>query len=163
MKNFNIILALVVFMLYCSGCCKYREGLPFYIQNDSDQEIIATWNLYLPIPRENGCIKPPTQYEYEVLISSLMIRPYSKRNFESNRVREYMLTNPNDSLFVAIFNRIDVDTMSCEEFVQLFPLKKRMGSHVRGYGSLRLDIGLYAGLTMNLPQNMIWSVRKKNH
>lgn len=124
MKNFNIILALVVFMLYCSGCCKYREGLPFYIQNDSDQEIIATWNLYLPIPRENGCIKPPTQYEYEVLISSLMIRPYSKRNFESNRVREYMLTNPNDSLFVAIFNRIDVDTMSCKEFERIFPIKK---------------------------------------
>ena len=118
MKNFNIILALVVFMLYCSGCCKYREGLPFYIQNDSDQEIIVTKNLNQPIPREDGCLK----HSIKFLTYYSMIRPYSKRNFEG--LRESFLEKSADTLHIGVFYLVDIDTMSCEEFEQLFPIKK---------------------------------------
>ena len=33
-------------------------------------------------------------------------------------------TNPNFMWSLGVFNRIDIDTMSCEEFEQKFPLKK---------------------------------------
>ena len=35
-----------------------------------------------------------------------------------------MISHPKDTMYLGVFNRIDIDTMSCEEFEKTFPLKK---------------------------------------
>lgn len=37
---------------------------------------------------------------------------------------ESLISRPNDTLYIGVFCRKDIDTMSCEEFKQKFPLKK---------------------------------------
>lgn len=120
MKN---ILMLFITVLFCNGSCESKEGQSFVIQNNSEKEIIIVWSFYLPIPNDSMCIKPKTNIEYEELIHSSMVEPHSSRDFERNRVGEEMISHPDDTLYIGVFNLIDIDTMSCEEFELEFPIK----------------------------------------
>jgi hypothetical protein len=123
MKKCKFILLLFVFVLFYNGSCKYKEGQHFIIQNNSEQEIIII-NADFPIPRESICLKSGAKFEYEDLIRDRMIKPNSSKNFERVRWGEFMLSRPNDTLYIGVFYRTDIDKMSCEEFEQAFPLKK---------------------------------------
>jgi len=122
MKKYRFILFALIFTLFCGGSCKYEEGQRFIIQNNSEQEVMIVNAWYSSITP--GCIKPTTKVEYEDFIHSRMIKPRSEKNFERNKFAEYMMEHPNTILYFGVFYRIDMDTMSCEEFKQKFPLKK---------------------------------------
>ena len=61
--------------------------------------------------------------EYSDFIYHYMIKPNSYKNLERAGTGELVLKYPNDTLSIGVFNRIDIDTMSCEEFEEKFPLK----------------------------------------
>ena len=117
------ILLASVFVLLCSSC-RYIENHRFIIQNNSDKEIIIIWARF-SIAETPMCIKPQANSPaYRQFIRDSMIRPHSNKNFERNGFAERMMRNPNEVLYVGIFYRVDVDTMSCDEFYEKFPIRK---------------------------------------
>jgi hypothetical protein len=59
-----------------------------------------------------------TKQEYENFIHYKAIKPHSSKDIIGLRYLDSQ-----DTVFIHIFNRIDMDTMSCEEFKQKHPLK----------------------------------------
>jgi hypothetical protein len=119
MKRYNFILLSFVFTLFCSGSCEDKEGQRFTIQNNSEQEIYVIYSNRRLYPM---CyIGNLTKREYENLMYYRAINPHSNKNFTA--LRDLMLEYPQDTAFIHIFNRVDMD-MSCKEFEQKYPLKK---------------------------------------
>lgn len=124
MKKYKYILLIFVSALFCNGSCENQEGQRFIIQNNSEQEIIII-NSYRSVVQDTSCfIQNMTKREYQDFIYYRMIKPHSYKNFERNRLGELMISRPNDTLYIGIFYRADIDAMSCEEFKQEFPIKK---------------------------------------
>ena len=53
-----------------------------------------------------------------------MVEPNSRKNFERIGLGEWLVNPSNDTLYVGVFNFIDIDTMTCEEFESDFPIKQ---------------------------------------
>ena len=124
MKTYKFIFLALSFFLFCSSSCETPKAQHFItIQNNSDKEIIIV-NSWFPIPRKSSCLKSGAQFEYEELIRDGMIKPHSNKTFERDGWGEYMISHPNDTLYIGVFYRTDIDRMSCEEFEKTFPLKK---------------------------------------
>ena len=123
MNKYTFMIPLLIFALFYNGSCeRQEEGQPFIIQNDSDKEIIADFSRYVTISQDTVCIKPVTKSEYDDFIRSNMIKSHSNKNFE--RFSNFILKNPQDTLYIGVFYRVDMDTMPCDEFKQKYPLKK---------------------------------------
>ena len=126
MKNSNFILLLFVFILFCSGSCESPQSQYFItIQNDSDKEILFQGALYFSVAQDTTCfINSMTKMEYQNFIHYRLIKPHESRKIEIDYIVKELKNNPNMIWSLGIFNRIDVDTLSCEEFKHKFPLKK---------------------------------------
>ena len=125
MKKYNFILLVLIFVFFCSGSCKEKvDKYTIIIRNNSNKEIIFLWSLHSSVAQKPTCLTGGTKREYENLIESFMIRPYSNKKEGIDLFVESMQTYPNVVLSIGIFYREDIDAMSCEEFVQVYPLKK---------------------------------------
>lgn len=124
MKSLRYILFSFIPILFCNNSCEYEEGQRFIVVNNSDEEIVVTWSYYSPIPKESGCIKPVTKDDLEELIYTNMVEPNSRKNFERIGLGEWLMSPSNDTLHIGIFNFTDIDTMTCEEFENVFPIKQ---------------------------------------
>ena len=125
MKIKSIILVFIV-PIFCFGNCRNEEEQrqSFIIRNNSDKEIIII-NSFRSVVKDTSCfIQNMTKIEYQDFIYYRMIPPHSNKNFERARWGESMISHPNDTLYIGVFYRTDIDEMSCEEFEQAFPLKK---------------------------------------
>ena len=124
MRKYNFILLLSVLFFFCSGSCEEKQGQYFItIQNNSDKEIIFQGSLYSSIAQDSLCFIPDGKYED--FIYDRLIKPYSSRKIKIDGVVNSLQTHSHlNKWSVGIFNRIDFDTMSCDEFEQKFPLKK---------------------------------------
>ena len=124
MKKYRYILLIFVLALFVNGSCKHQEGQRFIIRNNSDKEIVII-NSYCSVAQDTSCfIQNMTKREYEDFIYYRMIPPHSNKNFERIRWGESVISRPNDTLYIGVFYRADIDAMSCEEFEQQFPIKK---------------------------------------
>ena len=121
MKRYNIISSLFVFTLFCSGSCENRIEQRFIIQNNSEQEIVviySTFTINSPL-----CLKGnDTKQEYVDFIYHNAIKPNSDKNITG--LGGLMIANLQDTTYIYVFNRLDMDTMSCDEFKLKYPLKK---------------------------------------
>ena len=121
MKRYNIISSLFVFTLFCSGSCENRIEQRFIIQNNSEQEIVviySTFTINSPV-----CLKGnDTKQEYVDFIYHNAIKPNSDKNITG--LGGLMIANLEDTTYIYVFNRLDMDTMSCDEFKLKYPLKK---------------------------------------
>ena len=124
MKPYKYIPFILFFALFVNGSCEYKEGHRFTIQNNSDLEIISIFDMYYSISQRPVCVKPDTRIEYGDFIYHSAIKPYSSKNFERTRAAEDLMSHTTDTIYIGVFNRIDIDTMSCEEFKEKYPLKK---------------------------------------
>ena len=124
MKPYKYIPFILFFALFVNGRCEYKEGHRFIIQNNSDLEIISIFDMYYSISQRPVCVKPDTRIEYGDFIYHSAIKPYSSKNFERTRAAEDLMSHTTDTIYIGVFNRIDIDTMSCEEFKEKYPLKK---------------------------------------
>lgn len=125
MKKYNLILLAFLFIIFYGSSCEEKKGQYFIIQNNSDMEIIIVFSRFKSM-LEPHCMSSTTltTMEYQKFVRNSTIKPHSNRNFEERNLKESLTKHPNDTLYIGVFNRIDVDTMSCEEFEQEFPLKK---------------------------------------
>ena len=126
MKPYQYIPFILLLVLFVNSGCEYKEGHRFIIQNNSDLEIIPIFDRYYSISQRPVCVKPDTRIEYGDFIYSNMIKPYSSKKIGIDGLVEHMQTYPDIIKWwsLGIFNRIDMDTMSCEEFKEKYPLKK---------------------------------------
>ena len=123
MKTYNLILLLFVFILFCNGSCEDKEKQSLIIQNNSDKEIIveALSSSYF---NNSVClsVKGLSGREYNNYIYYKSIKPQSSKNMEN--IAAFILYNQMDTTYIWVFNRMDLDTMSCDEYEKIFPLKK---------------------------------------
>jgi hypothetical protein len=123
MKTCKFVLLIFISFLFCNGGCEERkEQYYLIIQNNSDKEIVFTGSGYSSVSQDTQCIKPLIKFEYENFIYSAMIKPYSSKKMGIDMIIEQM-QKYNLAWSLGIFNRIDMDTMPCEEFKQKYPLK----------------------------------------
>jgi len=123
MKKYNSILLLFAFILFCNGSCEDKEKQSLIIQNNSDKEIIVNCvsSSYFNNPICLS-VKGLSGREYENYIYYKSIKPHSSKNMVN--IAASILNKPNDTTYIWVFNRIDLDTMSCDEYNKFFPLKK---------------------------------------
>lgn len=62
--------------------------------------------------------------EYKQFLNHNLIAPNSSIMREMDSTVGYMRQYPELSLYIGIFYRVDMDTMSCDDFTRIFPLKK---------------------------------------
>lgn len=125
MKKYRYVLLMFLSAVFCSGSCERAE--PQYvltIQNNSDKEIVFQGSLYFSMALDTMCFKPMTKMEYQSFIRYNSIKPYSSKKSGADFVIHRLQDDPKLILSLGIFNRIDIDRMSCEEFKQVYPLKK---------------------------------------
>ena len=125
MKIKSIILVFII-PFFCFANCKNEEeqGQSLIIRNNSDKEIIII-NSFRSVVQDTSCfIQNMTKMEYQDFIYYRMISPHTNKNFNRNRWGESLISHPNDTLYIGVFYRTDIDEMSCKEFEQAFPLKK---------------------------------------
>ena len=126
MNKYNFMIPLLIFALFCCSACEKKEDVySITIQNNYDKEIIFIFSEYVSVSETPQClIQNMTKQEYSDFIYDKMIKPYSSKKIGIDWLIETMNINPDKMLSIGIFHRIDVDTMSCEEFKQIYPLKK---------------------------------------
>lgn len=125
MKTYKMCrLLLFVMPLFICGNCKHEEeGPSFIVKNESDKAIVIQFSFYEPISQDTCCMKPGSSYEHSTLVHSKVVSPYSEKHFEE--IGELMInSHQTDTLYIGAFYLDDIDSMSCEEFEQLFPIKK---------------------------------------
>ena len=126
MKKYHSIFLLFAFILFCNASCEEKEKQSLIIQNNSEMEIIVQ-QLRFKNSDYPGCLslknlRSISKREYENIIYYKSIKPQSSKNMEN--IAATILDNPIDTIYIWIFNRIDLDTMSCDEYEKNFPLKK---------------------------------------
>ena len=110
-----------ILLLFCFFACENEEEDDFLIFNNSDQEILA---IYTRFENELGCVKPTTDFEYKKFIRSYGIGKHSSKNFKG--IKNILFHDPPyNYIYLYIYNRADVDNLSCEEFIELDPLKAK--------------------------------------
>lgn len=125
MKSYRYMILIFFSALFCNGSCEHSAvGHPFILRNNSNKAIVVQFATDSPISQVPSCMKPATSSEYEKMIHQKVVFSNTEKNFERNRLGEYMVSRPNDTLYIGVFHLTDIDTMSCEEFEQEFPLKK---------------------------------------
>ena len=116
--TFVYFIVILVLQSLSFTSCEERGEPSLFIKNNSDESIvIAAYNGYI-YEQEPYCIKPVTSFEYRDFIRDYCIEPNSTKGFDFNREFNYIL-------HIDIFSRADMDTLSCEEFKERKPIKKR--------------------------------------
>lgn len=125
---FRGFVLLITTIFLCSGSCErpVEDQYSILLLNKSDQEIVYQGSNVFSMSRDTFCYgtKNLTKMEYEEFIYDFMISPHSSRIIGIDGVIESMKDDPGRSYSLGVFNRIDLDTMSCERFKQIYPLKK---------------------------------------
>jgi hypothetical protein len=124
MKKYKFLLLVFIFALFINGSCEERKyQYILTIQNNSDNEMILIGSGYISVSQDTQCIKLSGKFEYVDFIRSAMIEPHSSKKIGIIGIVEKM-QKYNLVWSLGVFNRIDMDTMPCEEFKQKYPLKK---------------------------------------
>ncbi|GHS89448.1 hypothetical protein FACS1894201_10820 [Bacteroidia bacterium] len=132
MKTYKFILLIFISVLFCSGSSCERQEYQYYItiKNNSDKEIICLGMICNPtisdrtsIAQDTMCLKRQGR-AYRNFIRDKMIKPYSSKKDGADLTVKHLQTYPVLVWYIGVFNRIDIDTMSCEEFEQKYPLKQ---------------------------------------
>ena len=123
MKPYKYIPFILLLVLFVNGGCeekKYQEGKRFIIQNNSDKEIIVKGQGTIEYDFTNLCRENLTRFEYYDIIRDCMVTPYSNKNIERQRIAEYLMEHPNDTMRIIVFYRMDMDKEPCTKS----PVKK---------------------------------------
>lgn len=115
-----IFIILNLFFISCFDDSKDSDS--FKIVNDSDDDIVFFYDkesLY-----SHKVIRPirETSSEYKNLLRNGCIPAHSYKQFDYMKKMVYR-TFESDTLFIAVFNLLDYDTLSTEEFDNKYPIK----------------------------------------
>lgn len=121
MKIRNIVIALI-FPLFCFGACRNDDLQKqiLIIYNNSNESIVPAFS-YTPMDSINICIKPTDKFERVALEDATITANSSKKH---ENVVSMLTNNIQDTLYIYIYNRIDIDSLSCEDFNKRRPIQK---------------------------------------
>ena len=124
MKMKIIILSmLLISTFFAETCVKKEEGQSLIIQNNSNEKIIPYVACIHPtLDKDPGCLKPSGKFERSDYLDG-QILPKSSKKFEE--IGSLFINHPLDTMYIYLYNCIDIDNMSCEEFRQKNPIQKR--------------------------------------
>lgn len=108
-----------VVMILLSSCSSHQR---FTIVNNSEEEIMVVRHGRRSILKDSIIIHPDNtaKNEYEEILRDTRIKPHSSRAIEY--WGDWMYDYP-DTTYFGVFNTIDLDTMSLDEFKSKFPIK----------------------------------------
>ena len=123
MKIINhLTLLIFVSALSCNGSCEKREEQRCIIQNNSREKVVPACDYFSTEEDSMDiCIKPTTQSEKSAL-ERLTIPANSSKNHDG--IANTIIARPFDTVYIYLYNRVDVDNMSCEEFNEKRPILK---------------------------------------
>ena len=125
MNKYKVCLFVLICGLFYGGSCvRHEDQHSITIYNNSDKEVIFIGSLHSSVALDTTCYKPGGRREYQDFIYYRSIKPYSDRRIGIDLTINRMQKYPNVRWSVGLFNLIDIDTMSCEEFVREYPIKK---------------------------------------
>jgi len=117
------MIPLLIFALFYSGSCeRQEERQSFIIQNNSSNIVVPVASRWTIIDTDPGCMKPSTQQD-EIAMRDNQIPPNSSKNM--NGMANLLVGYPHDTLYIYLYNRIDIDNMPCDEFREKNPIQKR--------------------------------------
>jgi len=145
MKKYNFILLLFTFMIFfCGSSCDRKKENKYFItiRNNSDKEIIFDSATAHSIAKNPSCFKLGGR-EYSDFINDRKIKPYSSKKWGIDLTIEFMQTYPNIKAYsIGIFYRTDIETMTCEEFRQKYPIKKEWNVTLADFEACNFDLVL---------------------
>lgn len=109
-----------------SGSCERQEDKNKYhliIQNNSDKILYVEGSICFSVALDSTCKKPTTRMEYNQLIHYLT-QPFTSQKMGADVIVDEMMIHPETIWSIGVFHWEDIETMSCEEFTRVFPLKK---------------------------------------
>ena len=123
MMKIKIKLLILIIPIFCFGACRNDEekGQILFIQNHSNYRIVPIFAFYKSMDNRDICIKPTNKFEMADL-EDVTIPPISSKT--QTGIANFLIDHPSDTLYVYIYNRIDIDNMSCEEFNRERPIQK---------------------------------------
>lgn len=115
-----IFIILSLFFISCFDDSKDSDS--FKIVNDSDDDIVFFYDKVSHYSHK--VIRPirETSSEYKNLLRNGCIPAHSYKHFDYMKKMVYR-TFESDTLFIAVFNLLDYDTLSTEEFDNKYPIK----------------------------------------
>jgi hypothetical protein len=116
----NILYSIVVFLIFVCSSCEEPQYQTLLLYNNSDKTVVLSLSRFLI---EHECIKPSSNSEYKTLLRNNAIGAHSNIDLKY-RLSDSFLSGK-DTLFIQVFDRIDMDTMSCEQFALSYPIKKQ--------------------------------------
>jgi hypothetical protein len=116
----NIIYSIVTFLIFVCGSCEEDHDQSLIILNNSDKTVVLSLSRFQGEPE---CFKPENKWEYDNFLRNNAIGSHSKIDLKGRLSSGFL--SGQDTLFIQIFDRIDMDTMSCEQFEQSYPIKKQ--------------------------------------
>lgn len=114
---------ILIIPIFCFGACRNNEenGQILFIQNHSNYHIVPIFAYYKSMDNRDICIKPTNKFQMADL-EDVTIPPSSSKTQKG--IANFFIDHPSDTLYVYIYNRIDIDNMSCEEFNSERPIQK---------------------------------------
>ena len=105
-----------ILLLFCFFSCEKEkeEQYKLYIINNSSETIVSA---YSGAYRDDYCIKIEA---WEPPLKGVAPKTTSYEKGKGG----YIANRLQDTTYISIFNKMDVDTMSCEEFIRKHPIKK---------------------------------------
>jgi hypothetical protein len=127
MKRYNFKNVIIIFAItiFCFGTCRNEEeGQSLIVHNNSSKDVVPSCAFFplmdkTPAPT---CIELGTKVKRATL-DRVQIPANSSKKI--NGAATVLIERPQDTLYIYLYNRIDVDKMSCEEFKQKNPIQKR--------------------------------------
>lgn len=129
MNNIRALLLLIPIII-CVGSCegheKHKDKYNLTIVNNSDTVIAFMKAFNLSFTSDTICIKPGnTRMEHKKFIDYNSIAPHSSKILGVDSSIDYWKRSPHFSRFsIGIFYLDDVLTLSCEDFIRCYPLKR---------------------------------------
>ena len=112
-------IALLITILCLSDCKSHQR---FVVVNNSEWEIMMLRSRYSLLKDTTFIVHPETTPEdlYKEILMETRVKPNTSRSIDY--WGDWMHDYP-DTTFFGVFNIIDLDTMSLEEFKSKFPIK----------------------------------------
>ena len=129
--NKKTLLPFAFLVLMSCACNNHRSQGTYFlsIQNNSDNEIILSGLLTsisdtVTIAYDTIMCLKADSWEYEDLVRYASVKPHSIRVMEMDMIVDEMQDSNVLYNSIGVFHLMDIDTMSCEEFMRQYPIKK---------------------------------------
>lgn len=121
----KMVLSLFLLVMFFVSSCGENENVDaFKIVNNTDDDILFFYDKdsHYKYKVIGGPLEGGTTWEYKQLLRNACISAHSYKYFDYMKPMFYRAFE-SDTLYIAIFNMLDYDTLSRDEFKSKYPIK----------------------------------------